>query len=239
MELADAQLLDSQAPATRPPTRRGRAAARPETADVRAARDHLGCADIRCVRSRSAVRLIRLGQLLKLADLIDSGAEVKQPARRASPPRCASTAKPESRRGRQLHPGDVIEVDGQEPLRITGHPGMTVLHRPLDGDRAGRRPSWRLEPCAAELDGSVRAGDRRRRRRGRARRAPQRMTDAWWLIHDPRIGPARRLRAVDRAELQRPDDARPGPRARRGARGARGAGSGSTSNSRRTATSPR
>lgn len=59
--------------------------------------------------------MIRLGQLLKLASVIDSGAEVKsflavEPVR--------VNGEPEARRGRQLHPGDVVQAGGHE-LRLT------------------------------------------------------------------------------------------------------------------------
>lgn len=59
---------------------------------------------------------IRLGQLLKLAGMVDSGADVK--------PLLASggvlvNGEVEIRRGRQLHPGDRVVVDDQE-LLVTG-----------------------------------------------------------------------------------------------------------------------
>jgi ribosome-associated protein len=59
--------------------------------------------------------MIRLGQLLKLAGVIDSGGEVKtflaeQPV--------LVNGEPENRRGRQLTHGDVITVAGQD-LRIS------------------------------------------------------------------------------------------------------------------------
>jgi len=60
--------------------------------------------------------MIRLGQLLKLAAVIDSGAEVKT-FLAAEPVRV--NGEPEARRGRQLHPGDVVDVGGSE-LRLTG-----------------------------------------------------------------------------------------------------------------------
>jgi ribosome-associated protein len=60
-------------------------------------------------------RMIKLGQLLKLAAVIDSGAEVK----------ALLSAEPvwvngdiETRRGRQLFAGDVVRVAGRE-LRVT------------------------------------------------------------------------------------------------------------------------
>jgi ribosome-associated protein len=58
---------------------------------------------------------IRLGQLLKLAGVVDSGSEVKA--------LLAETAvwvngEREARRGRQLHPGDTVRV-GQRELRVS------------------------------------------------------------------------------------------------------------------------
>jgi ribosome-associated protein len=57
---------------------------------------------------------IRLGQLLKLAGVVDSGSEVK--ALLASTPVLVN-GQSETRRGRQLHDGDLVEADGQE-LRV-------------------------------------------------------------------------------------------------------------------------
>jgi ribosome-associated protein len=59
--------------------------------------------------------MIRLGQLLKLAAVIDTGAEVK--AFLATEHVAVNGAR-EVRRGRQLHPGDVVRVGGVE-LRVT------------------------------------------------------------------------------------------------------------------------
>jgi ribosome-associated protein len=59
--------------------------------------------------------MIRLGQLLKLAGVIDTGAEVKPFL--ASEPLFVNGER-EARRGRQLHPGDVIRV-GESELRVT------------------------------------------------------------------------------------------------------------------------
>jgi ribosome-associated protein len=67
--------------------------------------------------------MIRLGQLLKLAGVIGAGAEVK-PLLAQQPPRVLVNGEPETRRGRQLHPGDVIAVSGAgEPLRLVGETG--------------------------------------------------------------------------------------------------------------------
>lgn len=54
---------------------------------------------------------IRLGQLLKLAGVVDRGSEVKELL--ASVP-VSVNGEPETRRGRQLHDGDVIQLEGQE-----------------------------------------------------------------------------------------------------------------------------
>ena len=59
---------------------------------------------------------IRLGQLLKLAGVIGSGAEVKSLLATET---VLVNGEPDGRRGRQLHPGDVITVAGEQ-LEITG-----------------------------------------------------------------------------------------------------------------------
>lgn len=59
--------------------------------------------------------MIRLGQLLKLAGVIDSGAEVKA-FLRTEP--VWVNGESEQRRGRQLHPGDTIRT-GEHELRLT------------------------------------------------------------------------------------------------------------------------
>lgn len=57
---------------------------------------------------------IRLGQLLKLAGLVDSGSDVKALLEDGV---VTVGGRPESRRGRQLHDGDVVAV-GQERIRV-------------------------------------------------------------------------------------------------------------------------
>jgi len=57
---------------------------------------------------------IRLGQLLKLAGAVSDGAEAKS---LISAGRVTVNGEPETRRGRQLHPGDVVRV-GTDDLRI-------------------------------------------------------------------------------------------------------------------------
>jgi ribosome-associated protein len=59
--------------------------------------------------------MIRLGQLLKLAGVIDSGAEVKT---FLSNELVYVNGEQETRRGRQLHVGDVVGV-GEHQLRLT------------------------------------------------------------------------------------------------------------------------
>jgi len=62
---------------------------------------------------------IRLGQLLKLAGVVDSGNEVK--ALLAAEPVWVNDQR-EARRGRQLHVGDRVRV-GEQELRLTAAPG--------------------------------------------------------------------------------------------------------------------
>ena len=57
---------------------------------------------------------IRLGQFLKLAGVADSGAEAKAALAAGE---VAVNGEPESRRGRQLAVGDVVEA-GDERLRV-------------------------------------------------------------------------------------------------------------------------
>jgi ribosome-associated protein len=61
---------------------------------------------------------IRLGQLLKLAGVVDSGSEVKALLASAEP--VLVNGDHEARRGRQLHPGDTVRVGAHE-LRVMSH----------------------------------------------------------------------------------------------------------------------
>ena len=61
--------------------------------------------------------MIRLGQLLKLADVVDSGGELKALLAQAG---VRVNGAPEQRRGRQLHPGDVVSVAGDELRVVAG-----------------------------------------------------------------------------------------------------------------------
>jgi ribosome-associated protein len=58
--------------------------------------------------------MIRLGQLLKLAGLIETGAEVKA---FLSTEQVWVNGEKEGRRGRQLRPGDVVQI-GERELRL-------------------------------------------------------------------------------------------------------------------------
>ena len=60
--------------------------------------------------------MIRLGQLLKLAGIVDTGADTKA---LLADEAVAVNGEPEWRRGRQLRPGDVVTVSEQQ-LRLVG-----------------------------------------------------------------------------------------------------------------------
>ncbi len=60
--------------------------------------------------------MIRLGQLLKLAGIVDSGSEVKPLLAAGS---VLVNGAVETRRGRQLHPGDTVQIGTREPLCLT------------------------------------------------------------------------------------------------------------------------
>jgi ribosome-associated protein len=55
--------------------------------------------------------MIRLGQFLKLADLIDSGGEAKVAIASGD---VTVNGEVDLRRGRQLHPGDIVAVEGRK-----------------------------------------------------------------------------------------------------------------------------
>lgn len=57
---------------------------------------------------------IRLGQFLKLAGMIDSGADAKTVLAQAS---VTVNGEPEARRGRQLEAGDVVRL-GDDVARV-------------------------------------------------------------------------------------------------------------------------
>ena len=59
--------------------------------------------------------MIRLGPLLKLADLVDSGGEARD---LLEDEEVLVNGEPETRRGRQLHPGDVVSA-GEKSVQVT------------------------------------------------------------------------------------------------------------------------
>lgn len=61
--------------------------------------------------------MIRLGQLLKLSGIAQDGAQAKEILLDGV---VRVNGKPEDRRGRQLHPGDEINIDGQKLTVIAG-----------------------------------------------------------------------------------------------------------------------
>ncbi len=70
---------------------------------------------VRTVPLRPGEDTIRLGQLLKLADLVESGAEVKDVLVSGA---VRVNGEREERRGRQLRRGDVVSVDGTHEVRV-------------------------------------------------------------------------------------------------------------------------
>jgi ribosome-associated protein len=68
---------------------------------------------VREVQARGGA--IRLGQLLKVAGLVDSGGEAKALLASGT---VTVNGEPETRRGRQLAAGDVV-VAGDETVRVT------------------------------------------------------------------------------------------------------------------------
>jgi ribosome-associated protein len=62
---------------------------------------------------------IRLGQFLKLADLVEFGSDAKEVIGGGE---VLVNGEPEIRRGRQLHAGDVVEHDGRS-ARVARQPG--------------------------------------------------------------------------------------------------------------------
>jgi ribosome-associated protein len=70
---------------------------------------------VRTVSLRPGEDSIRLGQLLKLVDAVPTGAQVKDVLFAGD---VRVNGEPEERRGRQLHRGDVVSLDGMEDVRI-------------------------------------------------------------------------------------------------------------------------
>jgi ribosome-associated protein len=70
---------------------------------------------VRTVDLRSGEDTIRLGQLLKLVDAVPTGAQVKDVLLSGG---VTVNCEPEERRGRQLHRGDIVSVEGMDDVRI-------------------------------------------------------------------------------------------------------------------------
>lgn len=59
---------------------------------------------------------IRLGQLVKLAGLVDSGGDARDLLTAGL---VRVNGEPEDRRGRQVRRGDVVSVEGAEEIRVS------------------------------------------------------------------------------------------------------------------------
>ena len=70
---------------------------------------------MRTIPLRPGDETIRLGQLLKLADAVPTGAQVKDVLLTGT---VRVNGEPEERRGRQLRRGDVVTIEGGEDLRV-------------------------------------------------------------------------------------------------------------------------
>jgi ribosome-associated protein len=66
---------------------------------------------------------IRLGQFLKLADFVEAGSDAKELIRAGE---VLVNGEPETRRGRQLRAGDVVELDGRS-ARVARRPGSAAV----------------------------------------------------------------------------------------------------------------
>ncbi|MDJ0359849.1 RNA-binding S4 domain-containing protein [Rhodococcus sp. H29-C3] len=64
---------------------------------------------------------IRLGQFLKLANLIESGAEAKT---FIADGQVSVNGEVDLRRGRQLHSGDVVSIDGGPSARVVSESAL-------------------------------------------------------------------------------------------------------------------
>ena len=70
---------------------------------------------MRTIAIRPGEDSIRLGQLLKLVDAVPTGAQVKDVLLSGA---VRVNGEPEDRRGRQLHRGDVVAVEGMGDIRV-------------------------------------------------------------------------------------------------------------------------
>ncbi|HEY2192339.1 MAG TPA: RNA-binding S4 domain-containing protein [Actinomycetospora sp.] len=79
---------------------------------------------------------IRLGQFLKLSGLVEHGADAKDVVAAGE---VAVNGRAETRRGRQLAPGDVVALGG-ERARVVGPYGPKRATREQKQRNPGRRP---------------------------------------------------------------------------------------------------
>jgi len=84
---------------------------------------------------------IRLGQFLKLADLVEAGSDAKE---LISAGEVLVNGEPETRRGRQLRVGDVVELDGR-PARVARRPGSAAVLGRSSRTNGGDSPSAAVE----------------------------------------------------------------------------------------------
>ena len=75
---------------------------------------------------------IRLGQLLKLAGVIDSGSDAKLLLASED---VLVNGEREVRRGRRLHVGDTVRVGDVELAVVRAQPRESASHRPEQGER--------------------------------------------------------------------------------------------------------
>ncbi|GHE09695.1 RNA-binding S4 domain-containing protein [Klenkia taihuensis] len=74
---------------------------------------------VQTVELRPGEDVIRLGQLLKLVDAVPTGAQVKDVLAEGT---VQVNGEPEDRRGRQLHAGDVVSIEGLGDVRVDRAP---------------------------------------------------------------------------------------------------------------------
>ena len=88
---------------------------------------------------------IRLGQFLKLADLVDAGSDAKELIAAGE---VLVNGEPETRRGRQLRAGDVAELNGQS-ARVARRLPPNPASSPARGVALRRQAVWILAAKAS------------------------------------------------------------------------------------------
>ena len=116
---------------------------------------------------------IALGQLLQFAGIVDTGGQAKQ---LLLSDEVLVNDEPEGRRGRKLHEGDVVEVTGQEQMRIVtadDSERVSVGGDASDPSHArGARAADELPAAGGAVRPPLAALPARRRDPGRAARVP-------------------------------------------------------------------